>query len=109
MGNTILTMLVGAVLVIGVLIIAGVSVDDIIHGDRTDLRLISQPYLEVSGIKDCCLASGGAWHEESDFVGCVGYGPQDCTTELVISGMTQCIGAGANWTCSPSGIYCRYQ
>ena len=111
MGNTILTMLVGAVLVIGVLIIAGVSVDDIIHGDRTDLRLISQPYLEVSGIKDFCLASGAAWHEESDFVGCVGLGPNSCTSDIVLSGQTQCLATGADWYCETGTqgfIYCKY-
>lgn len=73
---------------------------------EVDLRLVALPYLVATDIQSTCVALGGTWHEEADFVGCEGIGPADCNTALVTSAMTQCIGAGGNWTCGPDGVYC---
>lgn len=101
----------GAVVLIIVLLLLGVPLGPLSVGDRADLRLIAQPYLESSGLKDMCLASGASWHEDADFVGCVGMGPNSCTTSIVLGGQTQCIGSGADWHCQTGiqgHIYCKY-
>lgn len=111
---------IAAVVLLGILTVAGVDTGfiqppDGIYppdGDLVDLRLISQPYIEATGIKDYCLASGAAWHEDVDFVGCVGMGPNSCSSDIVLSGQTQCIGAGAEWFCETGvqgAVYCAYQ
>lgn len=109
--NIIQGFVLGAVLVVGILLMMGVSLGPLSVGERADLRLISQPYLESTGLKDMCLASGAAWHEEPDFVGCVGMGPNSCTSDIVLSGQTQCLATGAKWECETGTqgfIYCRY-
>lgn len=78
----------------------------IVKQNEVDLRLVALPYLTSSDIQGVCLEVGGTWHNEADFVGCEGYGPIDCTTAIATSAMTQCIGAGGNWTCGPEGVYC---
>ena len=79
---------------------------EIVKEPVVDLRLVALPYLTSSDIQGVCLEVGGTWHNEADFVGCEGYGPVDCTTAIATSAMTQCIGAGGNWTCGPEGVYC---
>lgn len=103
---TILIATIGALILFNIITIPGINTPA--TPEQADLRFIALPYLESTDIKEACLINGGVWHEDADFVGCVGYGPQDCTTEVTLSGMTQCIATGANWTCSPSAIYCRY-
>ena len=78
----------------------------IVEEQIVDLRLVSLPYLTATDVQATCIAAGGIWHNEADFVGCEGFGPVDCNTALVVSAMTQCIGAGGDWTCSHDGIYC---
>ena len=111
-GNLAIGIIIGAAIVLAILLATGVTMDEIFQGDRADLRLISQPYLEASGLKDICLASGAAWHEEPDFVGCVGLGPNFCTSDIVLAGQTQCLATGANWYCETGTqgfIYCAYE
>lgn len=100
----------GAILLI-VLLLLGIPLGPLSIGERADLRLIAMPYVESSGIKDACLATGAAWHEDPDFVGCVGIGPNSCSSDIVLSGQAQCIGAGADFYCETGTqgfIYCRY-
>jgi len=78
----------------------------IVKEPAVDLRLVALPYLRETDIQAMCTIDGGEWHEESDFAGCVGFGPDDCNTGIVVSAMTQCVGAGGNWTCGSDGIYC---
>lgn len=102
---------VGAVAVIAILLMTGVSLGPLSIGDRADLRLIAQPYLESSGLKDACLASGAAWTETADYVGCDGMGPNSCSSPIVIAGQTQCIGAGAEFLCETGvqgHLICKY-
>ena len=101
----------GAVVLLLILLLLGVPLGPLSVGDRADLRLIAQPYLESSGLKDMCLASGAAWTETSDYVGCDGMGPNSCSSPIVISGQTQCIGAGANFLCETGiqgHLICKY-
>lgn len=102
-----------AAVIAAIFVMAGVDVGPFTaYDDRADLRLISQPYLEATGVKDTCLASGATWHEDRDFVGCVGMGPNSCSSDIVLSGQTQCIGAGANWFCETGvqgAVYCAYE
>jgi len=78
----------------------------IVKQPSVDLRLVALPYLTSTDVQAACIAANGTWREERDFVGCEGFGPADCNTAIVVSAMTQCIGAGGNWTCGPEGIYC---
>lgn len=101
----------GAVVVLIILLLLGVPLGPLSVGDRADLRLIFQPYVESSGVKDICLASGADWHEDADFVGCDGLGPTSCTLDVIITAQTQCIAAGGEWFCQTGpqgGVYCRY-
>lgn len=101
----------GAMVLLIILLLLGVPLGPLSVGDRADLRLISQPYIESTGIKDACLASGAAWTETADFVGCQGLGPGSCSSDIVLAGQSQCIGAGANFFCQPNiqgFVYCKY-
>ena len=103
--------IVGAVALIAALLIMGVISSPLSVSDRADLRLISQPYVEATDIKDLCLASGASWTEDKDFVGCQGIGPNSCSTAIVLAGQSQCIGAGADFFCQTGvqgAIYCTY-
>ena len=114
----VLGIIVLAIIVVGALIIFNIvpipGVDSpyqieegkIVKESQVDLRLIAIPYLASSDVQEVCIESGGIWHNEADFVGCEGYGPMDCATAIATSAMTQCIGAGGNWTCGPEGVYC---
>lgn len=109
--NLIFGLVGGAAILIVLLLLLGVPLGPLSVSDRADLRLIAMPYIESSGIKDACLASGAAWHEDSDFVGCVGIGPNSCSSDIVLSGQAQCIGAGADFYCETGTqgfVYCKY-
>jgi len=104
---------IGALVVLNIVPVPGVDspyqIEEgkIVKESQVDLRLVAIPYLASSDIQGVCVEVGGTWHNEADFVGCEGYGPIDCTTPLAMSAMTQCIGAGGNWTCGPEGVYCK--
>lgn len=109
--TTILSFVLGMVALGIILLVMGVPLGPLNADERADLRLISQPYIESSGIKDLCLASGAAWHEEPDFVGCVGLGPNSCSSDIVLAGQTQCLATGADFYCETGVqgfIYCKY-
>lgn len=100
-----------AAVIVGALLLMGIEVGPFTLSEKADLRLISQPYLEATNLKDICLASGAAWHEDTDFVGCVGMGPNSCSTDIVLSGQTQCLATGADWHCETGTqgfVYCKY-
>ena len=114
-GTIVLAIIVfGALIVLNVISVPGVdSPYQIEEGEivkeiesEVDLRLVALPYLSASDVQEVCIEVGGIWHNEADFVGCEGYGPVYCNTPLATSAMTQCIGAGGNWTCGPDGVYC---
>lgn len=108
--------LFGALVVLNVIPVPGVDspyqieegeiVKEIESESEVDLRLVALPYLTTTDVQEICIEVGGVWHNEANFVGCEGYGPTYCNTPLVTSAMTQCLGAGGNWTCGHNGIYC---
>ena len=101
----------GAAILIVLLLLLGVPLGPLSVGDRADLRLIFQPYIESSGVKDLCLASDATWHEDADFVGCNGLGPTSCSLNVIITAQTQCLAAGGEWYCvtgPQGGVYCKY-
>lgn len=72
----------------------------------SDLRLVAAPYLVASDIDTYCVALGGTWRFEHDFVGCQGVGSADCSQPIIQAALSQCIGANANFVCSATNIYC---
>ena len=112
-GTIVLAIIVfGALVVFNVIPVPGVDspyqVEEgkIVKESEVDLRLVALPYITTTDVQEVCIEAGATWRNEANFVGCDGFGPADCNTPLVTSAMTQCIGAGGNWTCGPDGVYC---
>lgn len=75
--------------------------------DVVDLRDLGAWFVSHTTIHADCLAGGGTWHYEADFVGCEGVGTDDCDGVLAELGASQCIAAGGHWTCNMMDVYCR--
>ena len=109
--NIIIGVILGAAALIAVLLLMGVNLGPLSTGSQADLRLVFQPYMAASDIKDICINSNAQWHEDKDYIGCVGLGPTSCDSPIVLSAQTQCLAVGADYFCE-TGVqgytYCKY-
>lgn len=76
---------------------------------RADISAVMEPYeMLFDNVDQTCATLGGEWHDEANFWGCEGAGPDDCHNELADIIEMQCEGMGATWVCDSGDVYCRY-